>query len=990
MHSNAKRTGRGAALHAPASGATSKVRSRSLIVSQHDHNVPVRPQAFAAKTPSRHGSLGAKQAAAAAADLRAVIQPTPVFPNTSRVGRLRQSYEHVQTQQPQQQRQLKAAPPPEWRRTLQPAGRSFQPAPLQHLRRASSGGESAALRGFGNFGNTCYMNSVLVCLMALPPFLRCLLCDSTQQTLQDAAHVKAPLTAEMSKLLLQQLAQQVQASRAASASAPVPQRAELVKATLAAACNRFQGYQQQDAHEFLIHLLAQLDTELSALGRRMGGIAALLRVACMPSQPQVGTQHALLHGKAAEGGATYPLSVPGAHMPEDRRSRAAMRAAVNPIRRCFVFETYSSMTCACCGYSRGHASEHVCLSLTLAGSPVQSPEATAPSDAAALPSTPVVTAPSAHTGEESLVLDSDSDGDACIAGPYSTAGHLNTSLSAFDDVSTPQAHPAAPVPPAAAATANDSSGDMLPLTALLDAHFAAERLELRCDECKEGSHVLASSAIASLPRVLILQLNRFTSDPYTGATRKVQTPVPFPVQLSLTEHCFKGTPPGTELTPPALAKLHPNQQASPVVVMAPPPLDVHDNVLHAIGQRVRRAGAGAQPAGGTASGPKPIVAGVGGGIFTEPRQRERISPALHAGSYHSGTSMDTVRAHVAGSAPATQVQGGAAASTTPDTRGAFKSIVSSEDSTAGGVSSVQQREASTPAPGSVGQLWGMVAEGTPSDSHSSARISSLPARGNSGVKDIIHRKRARGEAERQAEQQHSKQARGWSQAQTGLHLDADLQDDTPVQNLGGAFKRASKQARQGGLKGGEGGNAVIDLSEQSGLDLPADVSSAALDGADDTGGGSPSASSDASSEEKGGGDDDPPPDCVRGVPLVGANPLYELQAVVCHLGTGDAQGHYTCLARGLRNGRMQWGAGEWEEMIGWGHVPGSEAGLAQPPLDATKGEERKDNANMGSGGEQWWLYNDSSVRRAGLEEVQSEEAMRSAYILAYVLKDPYN
>ena len=536
--------------------------------------------------------------------------------------------------------------------------------------------------------------------------------------------------------------------------------------------------------------------------------------------------------------------------------------------------------------------------------------------------------------------------------------------------------------------------NMLPLTALLDAHFASEQLEFRCEKCPEGTHVKATSALASLPRVLIVQLNRFATDPFTGATQKVHTLVPFPLQLSLAEHCVRGALPGTELVGGAA-----KQEPPPVTVMAPPPLDAVDNVTHAINQRIRAAAVAQAPLPTDSAAVSDGAVGssaVGSirGTYAAPRRQggaRRPSPVLHEGSHHSGVSLSTLMAHAPG-AISSLAGGQPPTGSTPDARAAFTAI-SSSDSSATGSATAGAATGSKSSP-TMGELWSLMQPSGHTKPHASARMHSLPMRPVSAAKAISQGKRAREEQSRQAQQQDTAR-RGWgrghSQAGTSLTLDACLEQESPVQNLGSAFERARKVSRRGGLKGGEGGDgaeAFIDLSEQSNLATPA-ASGGAPDGNDTTGLASPPpsvASSEGGEDGEGAGAD---AECVRGVPLVGASPKYELQAVVCHDGSGNAQGHYTCLARGLRNGRMQWGAQGWEDLIGWGHVPGMEAGLATPECRSDPDAERKDNTNCGCGGEQWWLYNDSSVKRASADRVQSEEVMRSAYVLAYVLKQPY-
>jgi hypothetical protein len=95
---------------------------------------------------------------------------------------------------------------------------------------------------------------------------------------------------------------------------------------------------------------------------------------------------------------------------------------------------------------------------------------------------------------------------------------------------------------------------------------------------------------------------------------------------------------------------------------------------------------------------------------------------------------------------------------------------------------------------------------------------------------------------------------------------------------------------------------------------------------------------------------------------------------------------------------MAWGAADWEDVIGWGHVPGGEAalrrvsdgGAAAAAMSGTTAAGGTASSHANSNGEQWWLYNDSQVKRASLEAVQSDEVARRAYVLVYALKEMYS
>jgi hypothetical protein len=94
--------------------------------------------------------------------------------------------------------------------------------------------------GLKNIGNTCYMNSSLQMLFTLPNFVQALPPPSKQGKLTQAI---ASLHSDM---------QQV----------PGNKSARDVKLAMDAVSDKFRGYQQRDAHEFLGDLLDTLDEEL--------------------------------------------------------------------------------------------------------------------------------------------------------------------------------------------------------------------------------------------------------------------------------------------------------------------------------------------------------------------------------------------------------------------------------------------------------------------------------------------------------------------------------------------------------------------------------------------------------------------------------------------------------------------------------------------------------------------------------------------------------
>ena len=186
-------------------------------------------------------------------------------------------------------------------------------------------------------------------------------------------------------------------------------------------------------------------------------------------------------------------------------------------------------------------------------------------------------------------------------------------------------------------------------------------------------------------------------------------------------------------------------------------------------------------------------------------------------------------------------------------------------------------------------------------------------------------------------------------------------------DLGSAFAAASKRgAGGGGLKGGgregkvphcEGHGDVGVALAQRAAEAPADSAVGAGASAADGGGGD------------GGCGSDP---LQQGVLWAGARPRYTCQAIIQHEGRGARVGHYTTLVAGRADGRMQWGAGVWEGPIAWAAEQAQAGG-----------------GGCHAGGEAWWQYNDSTVRRAAKAEVFGDDTMSAAYLLMYVLEEPF-
>ncbi|KAM4698023.1 ubiquitin carboxyl-terminal hydrolase 37 isoform 1-T1 [Rhinophrynus dorsalis] len=110
------------------------------------------------------------------------------------------------------------------------------------------------LQGFSNLGNTCYMNAILQSLFSLQPFAHDLL-------KQGIPYKKIPLNALIRRFAL------LLAKKDVCSPEMKKDLLKKVKSAISATAERFSGYMQNDAHEFLSQCLDQLKEDIGKLNK---------------------------------------------------------------------------------------------------------------------------------------------------------------------------------------------------------------------------------------------------------------------------------------------------------------------------------------------------------------------------------------------------------------------------------------------------------------------------------------------------------------------------------------------------------------------------------------------------------------------------------------------------------------------------------------------------------------------------------------------------
>ncbi|XP_063285340.1 ubiquitin carboxyl-terminal hydrolase 37 isoform X2 [Pelobates fuscus] len=110
------------------------------------------------------------------------------------------------------------------------------------------------LQGFSNLGNTCYMNAILQSLFSLQPFANDLL-------RQGIPYKKIPMNALIRRFAI------LLAKKDVCSPENKKELLKKVKNAISATAERFSGYMQNDAHEFLSQCLDQLKEDVGKLNK---------------------------------------------------------------------------------------------------------------------------------------------------------------------------------------------------------------------------------------------------------------------------------------------------------------------------------------------------------------------------------------------------------------------------------------------------------------------------------------------------------------------------------------------------------------------------------------------------------------------------------------------------------------------------------------------------------------------------------------------------
>ena len=366
-----------------------------------------------------------------------------------------------------------------------------------------------------------------------------------------------------------------------------------LRAATARADPDFGGKTQQDAHEYIVHLLRGLETEVDPaallLSTAHGALFADSAVALSryteiaqaallaPGvEKQRSTERLLSFLPAGFGSST---AVPAVTLPDDPIDRAlalellSIKTATHalnratPVGRLFSCELSIKLECKDCRYVRTRVEPQHDLTLPL------------PAPRQSTPTPPVVrtqvsiTPPSRDAkgaGSDSLA----SDGSVSPGVPSSKVfskpndGAITIDDDDEDDDIVKVKRARSETSPLADAHSGAGAGgglrsdsaatgtSKLSLERLLQELLAPRDLELICPKCR-GTMARATYSISELPRILVICVKRFVYEATIGS-RKAEDPVTFGAQLDLTPHLSDGPvalPPPIDIVSGANARL---------------------------------------------------------------------------------------------------------------------------------------------------------------------------------------------------------------------------------------------------------------------------------------------------------------------------------------------------------------------------------------------------------------------------------------------------
>eukprot|EP00940_MAST-03C_sp_MAST-3C-sp2_P002598 g2598.t1 len=85
---------------------------------------------------------------------------------------------------------------------------------------------------------------------------------------------------------------------------------------------------------------------------------------------------------------------------------------------------------------------------------------------------------------------------------------------------------------------NEIGSSVVGLETLFERHFSQERVEVKCEKCSDGAYALLSPRLRRIPPILAVHLKRFETDPFTGVSRKLSTPIRCPDQIDMRPFLF--------------------------------------------------------------------------------------------------------------------------------------------------------------------------------------------------------------------------------------------------------------------------------------------------------------------------------------------------------------------------------------------------------------------------------------------------------------------